>query len=202
MHELILGGVRSGKSRAAESRAARWLAGAGPAAAARREALLIATALPGDDEMRARIARHVAGRAARLPALRTLEAAQGLAAVIAAQTRPERLLVVDCLTLWLTQLLLPPAAAQDASDATAVADLADPAAAVQRLLAALDAATGPLVLVANEVGLGVLPPAAEARRCVDALGELQRAVAARCARVTLMVAGRELPLPPPTGAAP
>jgi adenosylcobinamide kinase/adenosylcobinamide-phosphate guanylyltransferase len=199
MHELILGGVRSGKSRAAEARAARWLAGAGPDAG--RDALLIATALPADAEMRARIDRHRAGRAARLPALRTLEAAHGLAAVIGAQSQPARLLVVDCLTLWLTQLLLPPAAALEAADAAMAADLADPAAAVQRLLAAIDAAAGPLVLVANEVGLGVLPVEPAARRCVDALGELQREVAARCARVTLIVAGRELALPPPAGGA-
>jgi adenosylcobinamide kinase/adenosylcobinamide-phosphate guanylyltransferase len=197
MHELIVGGVRSGKSRAAQARAARWLAGG-----AGRDALLIATALPADAEMRARIDRHRAGRAARLPALRTVEAACALDAAIGAQSQPARLLVVDCLTLWLTQLLLPPAAAPDAGDAAMAADLADPAAAVQRLLAAIDAASGPLVLVANEVGLGVLPVEPAARRCVDALGELQREVAARCARVTLMVAGCELALPPPAGGAP
>ncbi len=198
MHELILGGVRSGKSRAAESRAARWLAGAAPDAV--RDALLIATALPADAEMRARIGRHRAGRAARLPALRTLEAAYALDAVIGAQTQPARLLVVDCLTLWLTQLLLPPPATGGADSGNAHPDLADPEAAVRRLLAAIDAASGPLVLVANEVGLGVLPAEPAARACVDALGELQREVAARCARVTLMVAGCELPLPPPAGA--
>ena len=93
-HELILGGARSGKSRTAEARAAAWLA-----ASAQHQATLVATALAGDDEMAARIARHRADRAARLPALHCVEAAQELGATLRRLAQPQRLLVVDCLTL-------------------------------------------------------------------------------------------------------
>src|SRR3990167_4741575 len=97
MHELILGGAKSGKSGCAEDRAAAWLA-----AQPGREAWLIATALPGDDEMHARIERHRADRARRVPGLHTLEEPLQLGRAIASHSRPERLLLVDCLTLWLT----------------------------------------------------------------------------------------------------
>lgn len=192
MHELILGGARSGKSRTAEARAAAWLqAGAG------RSAVLVATAWPGDGEMAERIARHRADRAARLPALQTVEAAQRLGATLQRLAAPQRLLVVDCLTLWLTQCLLPPpglpvglAAAQGSEDAPA--DWPTEQAALLQALQALDDAEAPVVLVSNEIGLGVMPMSREARACVDALGALHQAVAARCRRVTLMVAGCEL----------
>lgn len=174
MHELILGGARSGKSRAAEQRAANWLAGAQG-----RSATLIATALAADDEMAARIARHRADRASRLPALATVEATAALAEAIHQHGRPGRLLVVDCLTLWLTQCLLPPPGQA----------AADWPAARAGLLQALHQSPSPLVLVSNEIGLGVLPLAREARACIDELGRLHQDVAARCSRVTLMVAG-------------
>jgi adenosylcobinamide kinase / adenosylcobinamide-phosphate guanylyltransferase len=176
-HELILGGARSGKSRTAEARAAAWLQG-GDA----REAVLVATALAADDEMAARIARHRADRAERVPQLATHEEAVDLAGALARLDSPQRLLVVDCLTLWLCQALLPPpgGAAVDA------------AAAQAALLQALQRARSPVVLVSNEIGLGVLPMSREARACVDALGRLHQQVAAACARVTLMVAGIEL----------
>ncbi|HNB47626.1 MAG TPA: bifunctional adenosylcobinamide kinase/adenosylcobinamide-phosphate guanylyltransferase [Burkholderiaceae bacterium] len=180
LHELILGGAKSGKSRRAEDRAAQWLA-----EAPGRSAVLIATALAGDDEMAARIARHQRDRAERVPALATVEASLNLAAVLRAQDDPQRLLLVDCLTLWLTQCLLPPPnyaghLEQDwpAQEAT--------------LLQAVQAARSPLVFVSNEIGLGVMPMSREARRCIDALGLLHQRLAERCARVTLMVAG--LPL--------
>src|ERR1700682_307259 len=96
--ELILGGQKSGKSRAAEARAARWLGVAG------HEALLVATARAGDVEVAARIARHREERAARIPNLQTLEQCEGLSGALAEWSRPHRLVVVDCLTLWLTQL--------------------------------------------------------------------------------------------------
>lgn len=180
-HELILGGAKSGKSRAAEQRAAAWLAGAGE-----RRATLVATALPGDDEMRARIERHRADRALRLPALDTVEAPCALGATLRRLAQPQRLLVVDCLTLWLTQCLLPPpgvAAVDWPPDWTQERDA---------LLAALRDSVSPIVLVANEVGLGVMPLSREARACVDALGLLHQDVAAHCRRVTLLVAGCEL----------
>ena len=181
-HELILGGARSGKSRLAEARASAWLATPG------RQALLLATAQAGDEEMAARIARHQADRAARVPALATLEVAgpqgPGLAAALAAYSTPQRLLVVDCLTLWLTQEALP------------VHGTPAPAAAVQaasdELVRVLRGLPGAVVLVSNEIGLGVMPLGRETRQFVDALGWLHQAVAAACARVTLVVAGCEL----------
>jgi adenosylcobinamide kinase/adenosylcobinamide-phosphate guanylyltransferase len=179
MHELILGGQRSGKSRRAEARAADWLA-----RSPQHEALLLATALPEDDEMRERIARHRADRRARLPRLSTLEVAHDLGAALQLQAGPRRLVVVDCLTLWLTQLMLPP-------HGTPLSPLAL-RAACDDLLRALRDAPGPVVLVSNEIGLGVAPLSAEARRFVDELGRLHQQVAALCPRVTLMVAG--LPL--------
>ena len=178
MHELILGGCKSGKSRCAEQRAAAWLAQPG------REAVLVATALAGDDEMRERIARHRAERAATLPALRTLEVPQALPEALAGQGAPQRLLVVDCLTLWLTHLLMP----MQGQGLDAAAWRAREAA----LLAALEGARGPVALVSNEIGLGVAPMSSEARRFVDALGSLHQRVAQHCTRVTLMVAGLEM----------
>jgi adenosylcobinamide kinase/adenosylcobinamide-phosphate guanylyltransferase len=187
-HELILGGAKSGKSRAAESRAAHWLAGG-----ADRLATLVATALPGeatgDAEMARRIERHRAGRGARLPALETVEAPAALGATLRGLDDPRRLIVVDCLTLWVTQCLLPPApvagAARRDGPALSWAQERD------ELIAALRALRSPVALVSNEIGLGMLPLSPEAREVVDALGLLHQAVAGHCARVTLMVAGCE-----------
>lgn len=177
MHELILGGAKSGKSRAAESRAARWLA-ADPA----HRATLIVTALPGDAEMAERIARHRADRAARLPRLACVEAARALGATVSALAQPQHLLLVDCLTLWLTQCCMPP-------PGTIAGAWPDERTA---LLDAVQHSASPLVLVSNEIGLGVMPMSREARACVDALGSLHQALAAACSRVTLLVAGCEL----------
>lgn len=176
MHELILGGARSGKSRTAEARAAAWLA-----ARPGRSALLVATATAGDAEMRERIERHQADRRVRVPLLATREEPLALPEALA-QSTPERLVIVDCLTLWMTNLHLP---------AYGLA-LPDAAAREAALVAALARAPGPVVLVSNEIGLGVLPLGAETRRFIDALGRLHQALAAVCSRVTLMVAGQEL----------
>ena len=92
--ELILGGQKSGKSRRAELLAHGWLSGS-----PQRQAVLIATAQPHDYEMRARIARHQAERAQRVPGLRTVEEPRALAQAIAEHSRVDTLLVVDCLTL-------------------------------------------------------------------------------------------------------
>lgn len=177
-HELILGGARSGKSRCAEQRALRWLQ-----ADRSHRATLLATALAADDEMRARIERHRADRAARVPAMATVEAPAQLGATLERLAEPGRLLLVDCLTLWLTQCLLPP---------PGVTPELPWAQELQALLAALHRSVSPVVLVSNEIGLGPMPAAPEARAAVDALGQLHQAVAARCRRVTLMVAGCEL----------
>lgn len=178
MIELILGGQKSGKSRTAEGRALSWLATAG------REATLLATATPGDAEMRERIARHRVDRMARVPELQTVEEARDLAGALRDWSQPQRLVVVDCLTLWLTHLAMPlggtPASSQELR------------AAVDSLVSAAVAAPGPIVFVSNEIGLGISPLSCEARRFIDQLGLLHQGISAICSRVTLMVAGCEL----------
>ena len=176
MRELILGGQKSGKSRAAEERALRWLATPG------NRAVLLATAEAGDDEMAARIERHRRDRAVRVPALRTVEANGDLALAIATHGAADTLLVIDCLTLWLTQRLMPAAGPP-------VADLA---AQTDALVTAIVNAKGPVVLVSNEIALGVVPMHADTRCFIDALGLLHQRVAAVCERVTLLIAGCEL----------
>jgi adenosylcobinamide kinase/adenosylcobinamide-phosphate guanylyltransferase len=177
-HELILGGQRSGKSRCAERRAVAWLAQPG------HSALLLATAVEGDDEMRSRVARHRADRAVRVPAMGVLEVPRQLAQAVREHSAPQRLLVIDCLTLWLTNLLMP--LQGQALDDTVWS------ARREALCEALRDATGPVLLVSNEVGFGIAPLTPEARRYVDELGHLHQAVAALCADVTLMVAGIEV----------
>ncbi|MEO8806101.1 MAG: bifunctional adenosylcobinamide kinase/adenosylcobinamide-phosphate guanylyltransferase [Burkholderiaceae bacterium] len=179
-HELILGGQRSGKSRCAERRALAWLARPG------HSALLLATALALDDEMRSRIARHRADRAAHAPGLETLEVPLDLAGALREHTAPHRLVLVDCLTLWWTNLVMPVSGAPLPPAAWAEAR--------ESLCAALHAARGPVLLVSNEIGLGVSPMSAEARAFVDGLGWLHQSVAAACTNVTMMVAGIEVPV--------
>ncbi|NCT96266.1 MAG: bifunctional adenosylcobinamide kinase/adenosylcobinamide-phosphate guanylyltransferase [Comamonadaceae bacterium] len=179
--EFILGGQRSGKSRRAESLARRWLD-----AGASRRAVLIATGQPWDEEMRARIAQHQRDRAERVPGMATVEAPLALAEALGEHASPDTLVVVDCLTLWLTNLLMP-----------AEGGAADPQAPTQALLDAIAGARGPVVLVGNEIGLGVIPLGRETRAFVDALGRLNQAVAGACERVTLMAAGLPLTLKAP-----
>ncbi|BEP61431.1 bifunctional adenosylcobinamide kinase/adenosylcobinamide-phosphate guanylyltransferase [Variovorax sp. V213] len=186
-HELILGGQKSGKSRRAEQRAVDWLA----EAPATRRAVLIATGQAHDDEMRARIVRHQADRAQRVPDMRTVEEPIELAREIVTQSAADTLVVIDCLTLWLTNLLMP-LRSESARPITRT-----PATHVAMLLVALREARGPVVLVGNEIGLGVIPLGGETRAFVDALGRLNQDVAAACARVTLMVAGLPLTLKAP-----
>ncbi len=170
--ELVLGGQRSGKSRRAEALAISWLG-----ASADRRAVLVATGQPWDDEMRERIARHQQDRAERLPAMLTVEEPLALAQAIAAHSAPGTLVVVDCLTLWLTNWLMP-------ADGRPRGEV--PFAA---LAASIAHAAGPVVLVSNEIGLGVVPMGREVRDFVDAQGRLNQEVARVCERVTLMAAG-------------
>lgn len=201
--ELILGGQKSGKSRRAELLARHWLA-ASPA----HDAVLIATAQPWDEEMRQRITRHQEDRAARVPGLRTLEESLQLAQALTQCSQPQTLVVVDCLTLWLTNWLMPaePPAPDSASDGTleyapaqaAQTQTAQAAQAAQAqialLLRAIEQAPGPVIFVGNEIGLGVIPLGRETRAFVDALGLLNQRVAQVCQRVTLMAAGLPLTL--------
>lgn len=184
--EFILGGQRSGKSRRAEMLARTWL----DQSTAHR-AVLIATAQPWDDEMRQRIARHQADRAERVPGMVTVEEPLALAEAIAQHSRPDMLVVVDCLTLGLTNLLMPvEAETLKQNEPLALVEYAYAAP----LLIAIQNAPGPVVLVGNEIGLGVIPMGREVRAFVDALGRLNQDVARVCQRVTLMAAGLPLHL--------
>ena len=187
--ELILGGQKSGKSRRAELLARQWLQ-AQPA----HRALLLATAKPWDEEMRQRIARHQRERAVRVPGLHTLEVPRALAQAVAQHSRADTLLVIDCLTLWLTNWLMP--AEEDASNQPLAQDWSAQAAL---FLEALAQAPGPVV-VGNEIGLGVIPLGAQVRAFVDALGVLNQQVAQVCPRVTFMAAGLPLSLKPSSSA--
>lgn len=172
--ELILGGQKSGKSRRAEALAQQWLGLSNS-----HRAVLIATGLASDAEMQARIARHRSDRAARAPGLETVEEPRAVAQAIARLSNPQTLLVVDCLTLWLSHWSGPqPDAVRQAP--------------VQVLVDAVAQASGPVVLVSNEIGMGVIPMGEEVRAYVDVLGLLHQALAQVCPRVTLMVAGHPL----------
>jgi adenosylcobinamide kinase/adenosylcobinamide-phosphate guanylyltransferase len=157
---LVLGGARSGKSRHAEA-----LVEARPAPWA-----YIATAQAWDDEMVARIAEH---RARRSPDWITIDAPLELPDAIRARPAGQPVLV-DCLTLWLTNLIL----AERDTDA-----------ACDDLVAACAAASGHVVLVSSEVGLGIVPDNALARRFRDEAGRLHQRLAGHAGRVVFMVAG-------------
>jgi adenosylcobinamide kinase/adenosylcobinamide-phosphate guanylyltransferase len=188
--ELILGGQKSGKTRRAEDLAAVWLA-----QDAAHRAVYIATAQAWDDEMRERIARHRMDRAQRVPRMPTVEEPRELAHAIGTHSRADTLIVVDCLTLWLTARLMPkdphPSPLPEAEGEGAGAD----DTAVRATIAdAISRCAGPLILISNEIGQGVIPLGADTRNFVDALGTLNQEAAAACERVTLMSAGLPLAL--------
>jgi len=160
---LILGGARSGKSRFALARAEA--SGLVP--------VYVATAQAYDDEMRERIRLHQAER----QGMTTVEAPVELAAAIAAEGRQGRLLLVDCLTLWLSNVMLAER---------------DVAAACDGLETALRTCACPVVAVSNEVGLSIVPENALARRFRDAQGRLNQQIAAVADEVVFVAAG--LPL--------
>lgn len=163
MLELILGGARSGKSRFAE----RLAAESGLAVT------YIATSQALDGEMSARIAHH---RQRRPVHWSLVEEPLQLVRVLREQAAPQRCLLVDCLTLWLTNLLM-------LDDAARLAEARD------ALLECLPELPGRIILVSNETGLGVVPLGDLTRRYVDEAGWLHQAVADRAQRVTFMVAG-------------
>lgn len=171
---LILGGARSGKSRRALAHAERAAAAMGDEA--RR--VYIATAQAFDDEMAARIQAHQRERG---PAWETIEAPLALAEALAGHCSRRTVVVVDCLTLWLSNIVL---AERDIDHDCA--RLVDAIARVNR------DRLGVLGLVSNEVGLGIVPDNALARRFRDAQGRLNQDVAAAVDRVEFIAAG--LPL--------
>ena len=162
---LVIGGARSGKSAFAE----------GLVTASGRARRYIATAEAWDDEMRDRIARHQSDRGA---AWTTVEAPLDLAAALAG-ARSDEAVLVDCATLWLTNHLL------------AEADLGQQVAELTRALAA---SPGALYVVSNEVGQGIVPDNALARRFRDEAGWMNQAVAAAADRAVLVAAGLPLVL--------
>lgn len=178
---LIVGGQRSGKSGHAERLGLAWLQ-SDPG----HSVCVLATAQACDAEMAQRIARH---RADRPASFATVEVPLALGEQIRALAQPGRLLLVDCLTLWLTQVLMPHEGTGDGpglSDAQWGAIKAD-------LLGALDHARqvqAAVVLISNEVGWGVIPMGEGVRHFVDELGRLNQDVARRCDELTLMVAGQ------------
>jgi adenosylcobinamide kinase/adenosylcobinamide-phosphate guanylyltransferase len=172
MKELILGGSRSGKSTLAEQRAAE----SGCAVT------YLATATAGDEEMAARIAQH---RARRPEHWNIVEEPLRLAQALQRHAAPERCLLVDCLTLWLTNLLC-------ANDEELFRR--ERAAFVE----VLPTLPGRIILVSNEVGMGIVPMGELSRRFSDEAGWLNQDVARLCERVTLMVAGLPYPLKLPT----
>ena len=184
--EFILGGQRSGKSRRAELLAGAWLA-----LVPSHKAVMIATATAWDDEMRERIERHQLDRAERVPRMTTIEEPTALSEAIQTHTDPQTLLVVDCLTLRLTNLMMPHEALKNTSNESLAQQIR---AQTASLLIAIKSASGPMVLVGNEIGLGVIPMGRETRQFVDALGRLNQDVAATCQRVTFMAAGLPLTL--------
>lgn len=169
---LVLGGARSGKSALAERLAAE----------SGLEVVYVATAQAFDAEMAERIARHQTERPTHW---RTVEAPLALPEAIGANSAAHRLVLIDCLTLWLSNLML---AEEDAEE--------DPDAAGATLIEALTAAEGPVICVSNEVGLGIVPENALARRFRDAQGRLNRQVAEIADRVLFIAAGLPLELKP------
>ena len=161
---LVLGGAHSGKSRHAER-----LVECQPG-----PCIYLATAEPRDAEMRDRIARHRARRGGRWT---TVEEPLDLVGALSGQAAPDRAVLVDCLTLWMSNLL---------------GAERDPAAERDRLVSALPDLAGPVVLVSSEVGLGIHPMNALARRFVDESGWLHQALAESAQSVILVAAG--LPL--------
>ena len=182
--ELILGGQKSGKSRRAEQLASAWLA-----QSPQHRAVLIATAHAGDDEMRQRIARHQQDRAARVPDMLTIEEPLALAEAITQHGNAHTLVLVDCLTLWLTNWLFP-----DAEFKKNRPLAPESRAQEAMLLIAIKQTAGPVVLVSNEIGLGVIPMGRPTREFVDTLGRLNQGVAVASERVTFMAAGLPLML--------
>ena len=188
--EFILGGQKSGKSRRAEALACDWMAQSPD-----HRAVLIATAQPWDDEMRERIARHQQDRAERAPGMQTVEEPLQLAQALLRHSQPHTLVVVDCLTLWLTNLLMPAENLENDHKKALNMPLAQYVRAQTAIiLVAIEKTDGPVVLVGNEIGLGVIPLGRETRAFVDALGRLNQDVAKVCDRVTFMAAGLPLPL--------
>ena len=169
---LILGGARSGKSSLAERLASQY-----------ESVLFVATAEALDEDMERRIAQH---KLSRPPHWSTLEEPIDLPSAIRSTGDLRDVCLVDCLTVWVSNLLLRLEDSADAEDAIM--------SAVEDLLEVYDSSPASWIIVSNEVGLGVVPPTSLGRRYRDALGRVNQTVAARADKVYLMVAGLGLEL--------
>ena len=187
MLQLILGGARSGKSRLAEK-----LASDG-----QLQVTYIATSQPLDGEMSQRVAHHRARRPAEWA---LIEEPLELARVLRETASAERCLLVDCLTLWLSNLLFAGEAARQAEAGEAVhCPLLQ--GQTQALVELLPALPGRIILVSNEVGWGIVPMHPVSRLFGDEQGRLNQRVGAACEQVTLVAAGLPLSLKAPGGSA-
>ncbi|HEX6736451.1 MAG TPA: bifunctional adenosylcobinamide kinase/adenosylcobinamide-phosphate guanylyltransferase [Azonexus sp.] len=187
MKQLILGGARSGKSLLADQRAA----------ASGRRVVYLATAQIRDGEMARRIAHHRARRPAEWGCTEEpLQLAERLRQLAA----PDTCLLVDCLTLWLSNLLFAGKAATQAEAGEAV-DCPLLAGATSALIETLPQLPGQVILVSNEVGWGIVPMHPVSRLFADEQGRLNQRVAAVCDRVTLVAAGLPLELKGPAAGA-
>lgn len=177
---FVLGGARSGKTRHGLALCETLHAERG------LTPVYIATAQAFDAEMAERIALH---KAERGPVWRTVEApgstAADLTGAIRRESGPGACLLIDCLTLWLTNLMLGGDSGGDTTDLDA---------ARKELVAALGEAQGPVVVISNEVGLGIVPENALARRFRDEAGRTNQTIAAAADRVVLVAAGLPLTL--------
>jgi adenosylcobinamide kinase/adenosylcobinamide-phosphate guanylyltransferase len=179
---LVLGGARSGKSAHAEQLAQN----------SGKEVIYIATAQAGDGEMTTRIAHHRMQRPARWT---TVEEPLRLGDAILRQARPDRLLLVDCLTLWLTNLMFSSGQAYPEVGDIALPELFHSERAhLLYALAEIEDTGCDLVLVSNEVGMGIVPYGAISRCFTDEAGRLNQAVAAVCDRAVFVAAGLPLHL--------
>ncbi|KAB8042921.1 bifunctional adenosylcobinamide kinase/adenosylcobinamide-phosphate guanylyltransferase [Janthinobacterium aquaticum] len=177
MRTLVLGGARSGKSAFAEQLAQ----------SSGKEVVYLATAQARDGEMATRIAHHRAQRPASWP---TVEEPLQLGAVLRAHAAPGRLLLVDCLTLWLSNLMF--CSGEAYPEVGAIELPAQFHHERAHLLTVLDEIDCDVVLVSNEVGMGIVPYGAISRAFLDEAGRLNQAVAALCERAVFVAAG--LPL--------
>ena len=162
---FVIGGCRSGKSTYAMQTAEKVPA---------EQKIFIATCVPQDDEMKQRVARHQKERSQNWV---TIEAPLGLPEAILQNSRRADVILVDCLTLWVSNLLM------ESGDEKKIADT------ISRLIDALEKATGPIVLVSNEVGTGIVPENQLARQFRDITGWVNQAVAKCANKVVWMVAG-------------
>lgn len=205
MIHLVLGGARSGKSRYGEALVRQYTA-------LGFDACYVATAQALDDEMATRIAKHQAGRTDDGIEWQLFEESLALTALLKRLAKPGRVILVDCLTLWLTNQLLASSAKIDDEPAPTewnAADFIPSASSISNdealaswqaektaFVDSLAELEGVVVLISNEVGSGIVPLGELSRQFVDEAGWLNQAVAALADNVTLVVAGLPLALKP------